>query len=72
MVLYRKNVPGWERAARVVLALIAIVAGVALGRSPGSILLVLGGLGVMATGFLGFCPACAMVGRKLEQRSRDG
>jgi hypothetical protein len=24
------------------------------------------------TGFVGFCPACAMVGRKLDRRARDG
>jgi hypothetical protein len=65
-MLFVKNVPVWERSLRV-LAGIAI-AGFGLYRFPGS----LAGYGLAATGvfaaltgFVGFCPACALVGRRI-------
>jgi hypothetical protein len=61
---YVKNVPVWERVLRVVVGLGGAVAAVLL--VPG----LLGwGLGVAVAGFavtglVGYCPMCAMVGRK--------
>ncbi len=70
---YQKNLPLWERALRV-LAALALIAGGLLGL-PGTALgwlLAASGAFVGLTGFVGFCPACAMVGRKLDRRARDG
>lgn len=64
-MLYRKNVPGVERAIRVIAGLAMAAGGVALLGHTGSILLIVGGAVAVATGFFGFCPACAMVGRRL-------
>jgi hypothetical protein len=71
-MLYQKNLPTWERALRVAAA-VAMIAyglvglqGLALGW-----LVAASGVFVGLTGFVGFCPACAMVGRKLDRRVRD-
>lgn len=65
---YRKNIPGWERALRVLMAIAMI--GYGLFALPGlAIGYLIAAAGVMAglTGFVGFCPACAMVGRRLPE-----
>ncbi len=65
-MLYVKNVPVWERVLRV-------LAGVAGGAAavwavPGTAGIVLGAsaAGLALSGLFGFCPACAMVGRRLK------
>lgn len=66
-MLYVKNVPGWERAARFVMgAGLGVIAVTQYGATP--IGYAIGAMGVMAamSGVLGFCPACALVGRKLR------
>lgn len=62
---YRKNVGGWERAARLIGGGLMIICGVvALHASPLGLLL--GGAGVvtLVTGVFGYCPACGVAGRK--------
>ena len=70
-MLYQKNLPGWQRALRVLGAMAMIAVGLAgpVGAALGW-LLVASGAFVALTGFVGFCPACAMVGRKLDARAR--
>jgi hypothetical protein len=66
-MLYVKNVPGWERAVRLAMGAGLIAAAIAhFGSTP--IGWGVGAMGAMAamSGLLGFCPACAMVGRKLD------
>lgn len=67
-MLYVKNVPGWERAARVAMGAGLLAASV-LHFGPTPMGWGVGAMGAMAamSGLLGFCPACAMVGRKLER-----
>ncbi|WP_371033320.1 DUF2892 domain-containing protein [Methylosinus sp. PW1] len=61
-----KNVPGWERVARVALGLALVAASVSyLGATPAGWGVGAVGLMAMTSGLLGFCPACAMVGRRL-------
>ena len=65
-MFYRKNLPGWERGMRVIGGVAMI--GYGLMGMPGTTsgyLLAGAGLVAIATGFFGFCPMCAMVGRKL-------
>ena len=62
---YRKNVGGWERAARLIGGGLMLTCGVvALHASPLGLLL--GGAGVvtLVTGVVGYCPACAIAGRE--------
>ena len=61
-MFYKKNIPAWERAVRVTLGLLIVVAGV-LGLLPKSPLILLSGGLVALTGFSGFCPMCALAGR---------
>lgn len=65
-MFYVKNVPTWERVVRVVAGL--VVAGLAISRLGGAWGWLIGAsaMGIVASGLLGFCPACAMVGRKLK------
>ena len=68
-MFYVKNVPGWERILRIIMGLMAL--GFA-AMSWGQLLAM--GVGVMGavlsmTGLFGFCPMCAMVGRKLNKEA---
>lgn len=66
-MFYVKNVPTWERALRVVIGLAVAAWGVlALGGLWGTVL-ALSAAGIVLSGLFGFCPACAMVGRKLDK-----
>ncbi len=62
---YRKNVGGWERAARLIGGGLMLICGVvALHASPLGLLLSGAGVVTLVTGVFGFCPACAVAGRK--------
>lgn len=65
-MFYRKNLPGWERAMRAVGGVVMI--GYGLLGIPGTMsgyLIAAAGAAAIATGFFGFCPMCALVGRRL-------
>ncbi len=65
-MFYRKNLPGWERALRVVAGIALIAWGLAgISGAPIGYVIAAGGATAILTGFFGFCPMCAMVGRKL-------
>jgi hypothetical protein len=66
-MFYRKNLPGWERAVRL-LGGVAVIANGLLGHSgmPMGYLIAGAGVVLLMTGFFGFCPMCAMVGRRLR------
>jgi len=66
--LYVKNVPGWERAIRIIVALAVVVGALTTVAAPWNWVLVAAGIGLGLSGIFGFCPACAMVGRRLQQR----
>src|SRR5262245_3790995 len=62
---YRKNVGGWERAARLIGGGLMLICGVvALHASPLGLLLSGAGVVTLATGVFGYCPACAVAGRE--------
>ena len=68
-MLYVKNVPNWERVVRVVIGLAVVVA--ALMGLPGVIgaLMAVSAAGIVVSGLLGFCPACALAGRRLAKQA---
>ena len=66
--LYVKNVPPLERAARIVIAIAGAVAAFVALASPWSWVAVASAAGFAMTGVVGFCPMCAMVGRRLDAR----
>lgn len=65
-MFYSKNVPGWERAVRLLMGVALIAASVAYfgSTTTGWVVGMVGAMAAMS-GMFGFCPACAMVGRKL-------
>ena len=65
-MFYVKNVPNAERVLRVVLGLAAAGAGIALAGGTVGWLIAASSAGLVMSGLFGYCPACAMVGRKLK------
>ena len=68
-MFYVKNVPGWERVLRIVMGLVALGFAAMNWGQP-----IAFGAGIMGailsmTGLVGFCPMCAMVGRKLDKKA---
>lgn len=66
--LYVKNVPNGERIVRILVGLAVIIGGLAATVAPWNWLLAVSGVGLGLSGIFGFCPACALVGRRLQQR----
>lgn len=66
-MVYVKNVPTWERVVRMAVGLGAVVFTVLNWGSP--LAMGAGAMGAVLslTGLVGFCPMCAMVGRKLHK-----
>ncbi len=66
MRLHVNNLPAWERLLRGACALaLAAVSLLLVPSSPWDWLLAAGAAGALLSGLLGFCPACALIGRKL-------
>ena len=71
-MFYSKNLPAWERVARVVAGIVMALcgfmapglAGTAAGQGVAA-----AGAATLLTGFFGFCPACAMVRRRLKTQA---
>jgi len=64
-MLYVKNLPGWERALRALLGLAMIAGGLLAWSGLPGYALAAAGATALLTGFIGFCPMCALAGRKL-------
>ncbi len=66
-MLYVKNLPVWERLLRSTGALaLALYAVIGLDGA-GSWVALAAATGLLASAIFGFCPACAMVGRRLKE-----
>jgi hypothetical protein len=67
-MFFQKNLPAWERALRVCIGLAIVIASfvIPMASTPQW---VAAAAGVMfaCTGFVGFCPMCALFGRKLKR-----
>jgi hypothetical protein len=74
-MFYAKNLPVFERVLRITVGLVLIILGMlyfqGISGNLWGLICAGTGAGAVATGFLGFCPACAMVGRKLDERARE-
>ena len=66
-MLYVKNVPVWERLLRFGAAVALAVYAILNFGGPLSWVLLASAAGLVMTGLFGFCPACAMVGRRLDK-----
>ena len=63
-----KNVPNGERAVRLLLSAGAVGFGL-LSSSPLGWSVFAGGVIFAATGLVGFCPMCALAGRRLASKN---
>jgi len=64
-MLYRKNVGSKEGWGRVLLGALIVAGSLTLvGATPLGLALAASGVFTALTGLFGYCPACAMVGRK--------
>ncbi len=65
MFFLKRNLPTWERALRIIGG-IAVGTAVAGGFTMGTVtwLALATAATLVLTAFVGFCPACAMVGRR--------
>ena len=68
-MFYMKNLWTWERILRVVVSLVIAVIGIQhFGFGLYGNLIVASSIGFALTGVIGWCPMCAMVGRKLDKK----
>jgi hypothetical protein len=70
-MIYAKNVPGWERAVRIILGFAAVVLSVFVFKGVVGIVVALAAAGIAISGLVGFCPACALVGRRLAKQQKQ-
>lgn len=76
-MFYPKNVPNIERVIRIVIGALLVIGAfsnvsfLANFGIVGQVVLVLSSIGIILTGFVGWCPACALVGRKLKKKSTE-
>lgn len=62
-MFYTKNVPTWERVLRIGVSFTAAFITYRMGFN---IFISISLISFSLTGFLGFCPMCALYGRKLS------
>ena len=71
-MIYVKNLPVWERTLRLgIAAAVAVFGFIELGGRGGWAAVIVGA-GLALTGVFGFCPACALAGRRLTKQVRNG
>lgn len=67
-MFYVKNVPNRERALRIIIGVMGLAyAAINWNGSPMAIGSGLVGATLAVSGLFGFCPMCAMIGRKLDK-----
>lgn len=67
-MLYRKNIYAWEQWSRVLLGAALAVWGLGFAPAPWNWLALVAAAGAIVTGIFGWCPACAMIGRRIKER----
>ncbi|MEJ7806820.1 MAG: DUF2892 domain-containing protein [Telluria sp.] len=67
-MFYQKNLPHWERALRICLGALIAAFGFLVAPGPALSWLAYGAGAMLAvTGSIGFCPMCALAGRRLKR-----
>lgn len=65
-MIFKRNVPGWERSLRAACGIILLVAAAMMPLAGWPLWAVLAGsAGLLVSALAGFCPACALAGRRL-------
>ncbi len=69
-MLFVKNVPNWERILRILMGIAALVMAYrSWGTSTLGLIVAAAAAMIAVSGLVGYCPMCAMVGRKLDKAS---
>ena len=69
-MFYIKNLPTGERVARVTISIVAAIAGAThFGLGLYGLMIIASSVMFAVTGFVGWCPMCAMAGRKIAKKS---
>ena len=66
---YVKNLPTWERILRLVASLALAACAYRFWGHPAGVLFAVLAIFNTLTAVFGFCPACALAGRRLKQKS---
>jgi hypothetical protein len=67
-MFYVKNVPAWERVVRIILGMVGAMLFIVFLKGVAGIIGALAAAGIAISSLVGFCPACAMVGRRLAKQ----
>ena len=67
-MFYVKNVPGWERLVRVLSGSLVVALAIVFLKGLAAVIVSVAAIGIVVSGLVGFCPACALVGRKLAKQ----
>ena len=65
-MIYQKNLPGWERALRLLASVLTGLCALRFGATPVGITFGVASATALLTAFFGFCPACALAGRRID------
>ena len=65
-MVYSKNLPVWERGVRLAGAAVMGLCALQFGGTPPGWAFGIMGAALAVTSISGFCPACAVAGRKLK------
>jgi uncharacterized membrane protein len=66
-MFYVKNVPVWERLLRGAVGAALVIFALLRLDGAATWLAIAAATGLVMSGIFGFCPACAMVGRRLKK-----
>lgn len=70
-MFYAKNLPTWERVVRVLGAALMGFCAWHFRSGPAGIIFGVSAAVTVLTGLVGFCPMCALAGRRLDARTKD-
>ena len=69
-MFYFNNLPSWERIIRLIIAAATLFCAWRFFGKPAGYLFLAIGLITLVTGAVGFCPACALAGRRIAKRNQ--
>ena len=64
-MIFKRNVPGWERGLRAACGIVLLAAAAMMPLAGWLWAVLAGGAGLLVSALAGFCPACALAGRRL-------
>ncbi|MEI9429707.1 YgaP family membrane protein [Mesorhizobium sp. Cs1299R1N3] len=69
-MFYKKNLPLWERLVRLLAAAVMGSCAAHFWGTPVGYTWAVGGVGMALTSVFGFCPMCAMAGRRIALQQK--